>query len=420
MSRLYACIISPEAKRDREMLRSVALDFSYLIEVIDDGILFDVSGLERLIGGPKKIAAQILERLRSKNISGSVAVAETLDTALLLARENDAASDTARLSDSFEQLPLESLAIEQDTLNVFSDLGLRTVEELLEVPRDELIGRYGREFQNVLDVIEQKGSLLLAPNVKDDRASWGFELDQPVEDFEQLIFVLNHGLDRLFFEVAHAGFSTEHLDVLFRLSDRTRKAYEIKASFPTLDKTFWLKLANLRIALDPPGSEIVSVNVTAHFTKPRASQRGLYAVSRPEPESLLLTVNKLRNLVGEANVGVPVMLDQRLAEPFALDAEALPAGEEDLDARVRAPVIAFCYFRPPLRAEVLVRNAQLVFLRTAYFSGHVAECSGVWRSNSKWWDKPWKTLEWDVEVENNGVYRLSKTGAEWFVTGVYD
>ena len=48
------------------------------------------------------------------------------------------------------------------------------------------------------------------------------------------------------------------------------------------------------------------------------------AVSRPEPESLLLTVGKLKKLVGEENVGVPMMLDQRLAEAFKLDPDAMP------------------------------------------------------------------------------------------------
>jgi hypothetical protein len=69
---------------------------------------------------------------------------------------------------------------------------------------------------------------------------------------------------------------------------------------------------------------------------------------------------------------------------------------------------------------VLVRDARLIFLKTREFSGHVTEYSGVWRANSKWWDKSWKTQEWDVEVETNGVYRLCKVSKEWFVLGEYD
>ena len=85
------------------------------------------------------------------------------------------------------------------------------------------------------------------------------------------------------------------------------------------------KIRHLAImTLDPPESEIVSIRVTSHFTPPRPSQQGLYAVSRPEPERLLLTVNKLKKLVGEENVGVPVLLDQRIEKAFTLDADAMP------------------------------------------------------------------------------------------------
>jgi protein ImuB len=416
---------------DKTALLAVARQFAHSIEVLDDGILFDVSGLERLIGKPERVAQKILEQIQKQNVAGSVAVADTVDTAVLLARGKQAEACTLNTPDAFQQLPLRDLAIEQDTLNVFGDLGLHTVEDLLTVPRDALVNRYGQEFQNVIDTIEQKGVSFLTPNVKEGRVAWRFDLDQPVENFEQLIFVLNHGLEGLFGQVAHHGFSTEHLDISFKLGNKTRRDYEIKTSFPTLERSFWLKLINLRISLDPPEATITSANVIAHFTKPRPAQRGLYAVSRPELESLLLTVNKLKKLVGEENVGVPVILDQRLAEPFALDGNArLAAGDfqppserHSLSAnRAAEPpaIIAFNYFRPPVRAEVLVRDGRLVFIKTRLFAAHVLNYSGVWRFDSKWWDRPWKTQEWDVEVENAGVYRLCKAKDEWFVTGEYD
>ena len=317
-ARSFACIISPDP---RESLTGIAHQFAHTIEGIEDGILFDVSGLERLMGKPQHVAKKILQEMRRQNIVGSVAVAETVDTAKLLARSECASprvskGGTSNVSispsltvglvqpDMFSQLPLADLAIEEDTLNVFSDLGLQRVEDLLAVPADDLVGRYGQQFRDVIDTIEQKGVSLLVPNVKENRVSWSFELDNPVEDFEQLIFVLNHGLERLFDQVAHCGFSTEHLDLQFKLRNKTDKSYEIKTSFPTLERAFWLKLINLRASLDPPEASITCVDVTAHFTKARPSQRGLYAVSRPDPEDLLLTVGKLKKLVGEENVGI--------------------------------------------------------------------------------------------------------------------
>ncbi len=420
MSKLYACIISPDAKRDKDRLILVASQFSFSIEMLDDGVLFDVSGLEKLIGKPALIARKILSEIQKQNVSGSVAVAENIDTCLLLARENKGSDDTIALPETFQQMSLHELNIRPDTLNVFDELGIRKVGDLLDVPQDALIGRYGREFKDVIDVIEQKGSSMLTPNVKESRVDWRYELDFAVDDFEQLIFIINHGLDDLLGQIEHLGLSTEQLDIAFKLADKRSRNYGIKTSFPTLEKTFWLKLINLRVSLAPPEAAIMAVKIIAHFTKPRPNQKGLYAVSRPESESLLLTINKLKKLVGEDNVGVPVLLDERLSEAFTLNSELIPQGKESLDNKTEKAIIAFSYFTPPLRAEVLVRDARLVFIKTRNFSGHVLKYSGVWKANSKWWDRSWSTQEWDVEVENNGIYRLCKVNNEWFLAGEYD
>ena len=422
MSKLYACIISQSTGKE---LAAIARQFSYSIETLDDGILFDVSGLERLIGKPERIAQKILAELKRAKIPCSIAVADMVETATLLARQKSDAEHSLRLPDAFSQLPLDGLNIDEDTLNVFNDLGLHRVEDLLAVPQAELINRYGRDFENIVRAIQQKGDRLLTPNVKESSVSWSYELDHAVEDFEQLIFILNHGLDALFRRLAYYGLSTEHLDISFKLSNKTTRDYEIKTSFPTLERSFWLKLVNLRVSLDAPEAGIVSLNVVSYFTKPRSSQRGLYAVSRPEPESLLLTVDKIKKLVGKENVGIPVLLDQRLARPFTLDSDAIPDvrtgnSSDRIKCAADRGVVAFSYFCPPLNAEVLVRDGRLVFIKTHSFSGHVAEYSGVWRANSKWWETPWKTYEWDIEIESGGVYRLCKAEQEWFVVGEYD
>ena len=443
MSRSYACIISPDAKRDHDALLRIAHQFSYSIELLDDGILFDVSGLEKLVGEQNAISQKILAELKKNAISGSIVVAETTDVAILLARDNvdqlsAVSSQTSNPKSQIQnpkstachvaspedlpQLPLENLSIADDTLNVFSNLGIKSVRDLAQVPKDELINRYGQQFKNVLDVIEKKSGRLLTSNVKENEVNWNYQLDFPVEDFEQLIFILHHGLDKLLVETSRRGFSTEHLDIFFKLRDRTDRTYEVKTSFPTLDRSFWVKLINLRISLDPPASEIVTIRVTSHFTPPRPAQRGLYAVSRPDPERLLLTVNKLKKLVGESQVGVPVLLDQRLTRAFDLDAEAIPKGEEiqNPKSKIQNSLIAFSYYDPPIPVEVLVRDKKLIFIRTQFFSGHVTKYSGVWKTNSKWWDKSWRTEEWDVEIEDHGVYRLCKVGDDWFLAGEYD
>src|SRR5438874_434537 len=103
MSKLYACIISTNAKADKEELLSAARQFSYSIETLEDGVLFDVSGLEKLIGDSEKIAQNILDHLKKNNISGNVAIAATVDSAMLLARQNKGLNHTVASPAEFQK-----------------------------------------------------------------------------------------------------------------------------------------------------------------------------------------------------------------------------------------------------------------------------------------------------------------------------
>ncbi len=414
MSKLYACIISENVKKDKAILLSVANAFSSNIEILEDGVLFDVSGMKTLIGNSDEIYSSISRKLNEHNLSAKTAVAGSADTTILLARQGAVLSDTA-----FGQLPLHSLQINEDTLDIFNSLGIREISDLRRIPSDDLVNRYGQGFREVVDVIEQKGGRILTPNVKESSLTWTYDLDSPVENFEQLIFIVNHGLDKLFTQISYSALSTEQLDILLGLR-KQEKLYEIKTSFPTLEKTFWLKLINLRISLDPPEVDILSVRIVSHFTRPRPNQHGLFSVSRPEPESLLLTINKLKKLVGENNVGVPAVVDQRIPEPFRIDSEKLPRGNEKLEVRTEKLTAAFYYFRPAIPASVTVENKRLFFISTPRFNGRVKTYGGVWRKNSHWWNRSWNNHEWDIEVEDEGIYRLCKVADEWFLIGEYD
>ncbi|MBA3353304.1 MAG: hypothetical protein H0U23_12960, partial [Blastocatellia bacterium] len=157
--KLYACIISTDAKKDKAALLSLAQRFSYSIELMADGIVFDVSGLQNLIGDVNKISDTILVELKKSSISGSIAIAETIDAAIFLARDVSTGSSNPKSAchiaspDNFSQLPLQHLLIDEDTQRVFRDLGIKSIRELGQIPHDELITRYGQQFKNVIDVI---------------------------------------------------------------------------------------------------------------------------------------------------------------------------------------------------------------------------------------------------------------------------
>src|SRR5688500_1342145 len=147
MSKLYACIISADAKNDKAVLLSIADEFASGIEMLEDGVLFNVSGLEKLMGDADEIARRIEEKLKHHDLQANAAVAASADTAILLARQNEHLERTAKANE-FSRLALKELGIDPDTLDIFDDLGIRKISDLRRVPVDDLINRYGQKFRD--------------------------------------------------------------------------------------------------------------------------------------------------------------------------------------------------------------------------------------------------------------------------------
>ncbi|MDM7923222.1 MAG: hypothetical protein QUS14_13055 [Pyrinomonadaceae bacterium] len=232
MNKLYACIIvKDEGERIREKededplpalglspLVEIADQFAYRIEAIEGGILFDVSGLENRIGTPSQIALSIAHEMDVRGVEGNLAVAANAATAELYARTKPGV--TVIEDGEHQPLPLSMIGLDEDTLKVFHALGMRSTSDLREIPEDELIARYGREFRKTLDLIEQKGSHILMPNLKDNTVSWAYQLDFPVDDFEQLIFIVGHGFGKLLDEAGRIGYSSEEFEITLGLENK--------------------------------------------------------------------------------------------------------------------------------------------------------------------------------------------------------
>jgi protein ImuB len=102
-------------------------------------------------------------------------------------------------------------------------------------------------------------------------------------------------------------------------------------------------------------------------------------------------------------------------------------------------------YRPGMAARVELNDGKPVLLQCSLISGQILEARGPWKLSGNWWDQTrWETQEWDIALDNGGLYRLArKTAAlhqarlkapdlhpdrpgslasedQWEVVGVYD
>ena len=129
-------------------------------------------------------------------------------------------------------------------------------------------------------------------------------------------------------------------------------------------------------------------------------------------------------MVGQENTGTPVLLNTH--RPDAFQMTRLPASEKEIPeecAPSRTLRLVMRLFRPALHARVHVVEYAPQNVIAPAVKGRVLQSAGPWKTSGEWWAATaWNRQEWDVALEDGGLYRIYQElpGGEWFVHAVYD
>lgn len=117
------------------------------------GLLLEVGPSLRLFGGRRALLAQLRAGLAEQALSASLACAPTAHAAWLLARHRDGLQvDVAdELAASLAPLPLELLEHTGPHLSALASIGVRTLGDLIALPRAGLARRFGPALLDELD-----------------------------------------------------------------------------------------------------------------------------------------------------------------------------------------------------------------------------------------------------------------------------
>lgn len=161
-----------------------ALQFSPLLAAVNTSLVLEVSGSERLFGGP----AALLEKLLNAGPVKPRRYAQGNSSLVALARLWCADSPGAAAEIPPDQLPLDTLQAAQAHRPTLERLGCRTWGDVRALPRGGLVRRFGPDLLNALDcAYGQRAELypwLTMPEVFSAR----LELAAAVEEAGALLF----------------------------------------------------------------------------------------------------------------------------------------------------------------------------------------------------------------------------------------
>jgi protein ImuB len=445
------------------VLQAVARDFSPRIELASEReVILDLHGLERLIGDPATIAAELQRTAAECGLDVRMAIAGTRAAARLLVHAHPAAAlkgcPTTRVTivepgnerHALDALSIDLLSVVADELDLLTlrRWGLRTLGALAALPDDGVAARLGQQGVEWQRLARGEDPRPLVPALPEERFEQSLDLEWPIDALEPLSFVLGRLLEPLsaHLERRDRGAAVLHVRLhLVKTDGVTRDVHERSLQLPTpiRDARTLRTLALLDLESNPPPAPIDRVVVAVDPTPGRIVQFSLLTRPLPSPEQVSTLMARLTALMGEGRCGAPQAVeswqpgvfamqpfapsDTQLPTPNSQLAKRLPLSASLADSHVPdRPAVALRRLRVPVPVRVRVEAgapARLTTDRRGVAGGPVASCAGPWRTSGAWWNTdPWNRDEWDVTLAAGETYRLfhDRDSGNWFLDGVVD
>jgi len=454
---MFACIYCSEMSGEAS-LSDYAYHFSPLVEETKPNtVVIDVEGCELLFGSAYELAREIAERSGGTKTRGgletkvNVALAANPDAAIHAASFLKGLTFIAPNEEltCLGEFPLEELdhsLIDLDpkrSEEIFETLrlwGVRTFRDFAELPLAGVSERLGPEGIRLQQLAAGKTERHLKLKQCPPVFASSFELDYPIAELEPLSFIFARLLNQVCASLNAYALATNELLVRMLLENQATHERSLTLPYPMRDHKVFLKLLLLDTEMHPPQSAVKTISITCEPVKPRVLQNGLFIPLAPAPDKLELTLARLAKLVGEKNIGSPVLLDTHRPDAFSMKRFVLNTKESRKRAKNsfnrqsaigNRQCLGFRMFRPPLRAIVDVDNGWPKQVsawgkqRSVY--GKVISLAGPWRTTGDWWrTDSWARDEWDIALDSGKdrqalyrIYRELITG-NWFIEGNYD
>src|SRR5258706_6821445 len=349
----------------------VARDFSPRVEAGEPReVTLDVSGLARLFGDGKTIAAELRRTAADRGLRVRVAVAGTRTAARLLARHcaGLVVIEPGSEATTLAPLPLSLLASisngndsnarnasktlnaknvsnapndpndPNDMLATLRRWGLRTLGELASLPPDEVAARLGQAGVEWQRLARGEDRRPLLPAVPEERFEQALDLEWPIEGLEPISFVLGRLLEPLSAHLERRDRGGAVLHVRLHLVTREVHERSLQLPAPIRDARTLRTLALLDLESHPPSAAIDRVVVAIDPTPGRVVQFSLLTRPLPSPEQLSTLMARLHALMGEGRCGAAVAVDSWEPGAFAMKPFAPnDAGSREPGAGIRDP-----------------------------------------------------------------------------------
>ncbi len=271
-----------------------------------DGLFLDIEGADHLWGGEAAMLADFRARLAANGLAFRLAVADTAGAAWALAHfgRDGAIAPPGGQAELLKPLPPSALRLEPETAAQIERLGLRRLEQVMDLPRAPFGRRFGAAALDRLD--QALGRAPEALSFRRPATPWAARLAfvEPISAPEDMARVTGDAAARLCARLEAERRGARRFEIAFHRVDGASPSLAVGLSLAGRDAGRIARLFQPKLETVDPGFGVESVSIWAYGVESTgARQARLEAAADPTlEEGLAPLVDRLANRLGPERV----------------------------------------------------------------------------------------------------------------------
>lgn len=375
----------------------------------------------------QQLADGLVAQFRAEDLRLQVGVAATPDVSLLAAQGANPSAVVYEASAYVAPLPIAALEPSEQVRQILADWGVATVGDFLRLPRAGVVERLGAEADSLLRRVSGRYKRPLRLVRLRPEYAEAFDFDYDVETTAPLLFLLRRFLNDLAARLRDAGRVARQMALGVPLDDGSRHERTFCIPSPTADVEVLYRILDTHLETLQLPQRPVGLRLRLEDTVPARDQLQLFESALRDPNLFGETLARLKAFLGNDCVGIPRPADTYEPDRFAMG-EFFDAGQprEKTETQGAASLsslrgLPLRRCRPSLFARVTMKDGCPSAVASDAGTGGVVQFSGPYRLSGAWWDtQAWTIEEWDVELDDGGLFRIARRGRQWAVEGCYE
>ena len=353
---------------------------------------------------------ELLAQLRSIGLKAQAGIGFNPEIALQAAKIANPILEILEDCQLLQSLALESLTPSPFLLDILKNWGIRTVGALTRLPREEIGQRLGLEALSLWDRAAGRSAKVLQLIQPPETFEESIDFEQRLETLEPLLFVLRRFLERLSLRIESIYLLIAEMRLVLTLEDGEKIARILQIPAPTREVDTLYGIAAQYLETLQTTAPVTGFHLKVMPSRPAGHQFDLFQGGLKDPNRFFQTLARLAALVGNEKVGLPQRLDTHRPDSLQMLMPELGWSRKNVK-RSGHPKTGpgLRRYRPGIAARVELNDAKPVLLQSSLISGRILEARGPWKLSGNWWDRTrWETKEWDIALDNGGLYRIAQ------------